>query len=83
MQVANMDVFIVMPETCMNTGVTAQGWILNERSLVKKNAPQLLRKFLMHPKWDATPIMLSGNTDCYQPAEQKYQINTRVARSVQ
>src|SRR5688572_25194626 len=42
--------------------------------LVKKNAPDLLRKFLMHPKWDASPIMLSGNTDCYQPAEQKYRL---------
>jgi DNA repair photolyase len=28
----------------------------------------------MHPKWDATPIMLSGNTDCYQPAEQQYRL---------
>jgi DNA repair photolyase len=42
--------------------------------IVKKNAAQLLRKFLMHPKWNAAPIMLSGNTDCYQPAEQKYRL---------
>ena len=42
--------------------------------IVKKNAPKLLRKFLMHPKWDATPIMLSGNTDCYQPAEQEFRL---------
>ncbi|RYF77379.1 MAG: radical SAM protein, partial [Chitinophagaceae bacterium] len=46
--------------------------------LVKKNAPELLRKFLMHPKWDATPIMLSGNTDCYQPAEQKFRITRQL-----
>jgi DNA repair photolyase len=45
---------------------------------VKKNAPELLRKFLMHPKWDATPIMLSGNTDCYQPAEQKFRITRKL-----
>jgi DNA repair photolyase len=45
-----------------------------QQILVKKNAPQLLRKFLMHPKWDATPIMLSGNTDCYQPAEQRFRL---------
>ena len=40
--------------------------------IVKKNAPDLLRKFLMNPKWDCAPIGLSGNTDCYQPAEKKY-----------
>src|SRR6185436_6593713 len=46
------------------------GLDFERKIIVKKNAPQLLRKFLMKPKWDATPIMLSGNTDCYQPAEQ-------------
>ena len=49
-----------------------------QKILVKKNAPQLLRKFLQHPKWDATPIMLSGNTDCYQPAEQKYRLTRQM-----
>jgi DNA repair photolyase len=28
----------------------------------------------MHPKWECAPIMLSGNTDCYQPAEQTYRL---------
>jgi DNA repair photolyase len=42
--------------------------------LVKKNAAELLRKFLMHPKWECVPIGLSGNTDCYQPAEKKFRI---------
>ena len=50
------------------------GMDFEQKIIVKKNAPQLLRKFLMHPRWDATPIMLSGNTDCYQPAEQKYRL---------
>lgn len=50
------------------------GLDFERKIIVKKNAPGLLRKFLMHPKWDATPIMLSGNTDCYQPAEQKYRL---------
>jgi len=50
------------------------GLDFERKIIVKKNAPQLLRKFLMNKEWDATPIMLSGNTDCYQPAEQKYRL---------
>src|SRR6478672_10549886 len=42
--------------------------------IVKKNAPDLLRKFLMNPKWECLPISISGNTDCYQPAEKKFRI---------
>lgn len=42
--------------------------------MVKKNAPQLLKKFLMNPKWECKPISISGNTDCYQPAEKKFRI---------
>ena len=41
-----------------------------QKIIVKKNAPQLLRQFLMNKTYECTPIMLSGNTDCYQPAEQ-------------
>ncbi len=46
--------------------------------LVKKNAPLLLRKFLMNPKWECVPISLSGNTDCYQPAERKFRITRQL-----
>jgi DNA repair photolyase len=46
--------------------------------IVKKNAPELLRKFLMHPKWECVPIGLSGNTDCYQPAEQKFRLTRQL-----
>ena len=46
--------------------------------LIKQNAPDLLRKFLMNPKWQPIPIMLSGNTDCYQPAEQKFRITRKL-----
>ena len=47
--------------------------------IVKKNAPELLRKFLMNPKWECVPISLSGNTDCYQPAEQKFRLTRQLA----
>jgi DNA repair photolyase len=45
-----------------------------KKIIVKRNAPDLLRKFLMNPKWECVPIGLSGNTDCYQPAEQKFRL---------
>src|SRR4028118_2376129 len=50
------------------------GLDFERKIIVKKNAAELLRKFLMHPKWECVPIGLSGNTDCYQPAEQKFRI---------
>ncbi|MEI6947922.1 PA0069 family radical SAM protein [Paraflavisolibacter sp. H34] len=50
------------------------GLDFESKILVKKNAPQLLRKFLMHPKWECVPLSIAGNTDCYQPAEQKFRL---------
>jgi DNA repair photolyase len=46
--------------------------------IVKKNAPELLRRFLMKPGWVCAPISISGNTDCYQPAEKKFRITRRL-----
>ena len=40
--------------------------------LVKEEAPALLREELSSPKWKPTPIVMSGVTDCYQPAERKF-----------
>ena len=37
--------------------------------LVKRNAVALLDEALSKPNWQASPLMLSGNTDCYQPIE--------------
>jgi DNA repair photolyase len=42
--------------------------------LYKKNAPDLLRKELAKKSWKVSPVMMSGNTDCYQPAESKLRI---------
>lgn len=50
------------------------GLDFERKIIVKKNAAELLRKFLMHPKWECKPISLSGNTDCYQPAEKKFRL---------
>lgn len=46
--------------------------------MVKKNAAQLLEQTLQHPKWQVSPIMLSGNTDCYQPCERKFGITRQM-----
>lgn len=42
--------------------------------LIKKSAPELLRNELNKKNHRASPIMLSGNTDCYQPIERKLEI---------
>ncbi|HVV03746.1 MAG TPA: PA0069 family radical SAM protein [Puia sp.] len=54
------------------------GLDFEQKIIVKKNAPELLRKFLMNPKWECLPISLSGNTDCYQPAEKKFGITRQL-----
>ncbi|MBD81186.1 MAG: radical SAM protein [Crocinitomicaceae bacterium] len=45
--------------------------------LVKKNAPDLLAQKLKSRFWKGESIMLSGNTDCYQPAEKKLEITRK------
>src|SRR5207302_149475 len=45
--------------------------------LVKPNAPELLRRELMSPSWQPQVLMLSGVTDCYQPAERRLEITRR------
>ncbi|UGU14211.1 PA0069 family radical SAM protein [Sinomicrobium kalidii] len=48
------------------------GLDFERRILVKKNAPQLLEEKLKNKNWKAHTVVLSGNTDCYQPAEQRF-----------
>src|SRR3989454_11716100 len=45
--------------------------------LVKENAPALLRRELMSPKWEPQVIAVSGVTDAYQPIERKLQLTRR------
>lgn len=46
--------------------------------LVKENAPELLRQTLEKKSWEVKPIVLSGNTDCYQPCERKFGITRQL-----
>jgi DNA repair photolyase len=42
--------------------------------LVKQRAPALLRAELAARKWKPEPILMSGVTDCYQPAERHFRL---------
>ncbi|RSK41435.1 PA0069 family radical SAM protein [Mangrovimonas spongiae] len=50
------------------------GLDFERRILVKKNAPKLLEDLLKKKSWQAQTIVMSGNTDCYQPAEKTFQL---------
>ena len=45
--------------------------------LVKENAPELLRRELLSPKWEPQVIAISGVTDAYQPIERRLQLTRR------
>ncbi|WP_020526712.1 PA0069 family radical SAM protein [Flexithrix dorotheae] len=50
------------------------GWDFESKIVVKENAARLLENQFLSKNWKPTPIMLSGNTDCYQPLEKKLEI---------
>jgi len=50
------------------------GLDFERRILIKKDAPKLLEKLLKKKSWKAKTIVMSGNTDCYQPAEKRFEI---------
>ncbi len=50
------------------------GLDFERKILVKKNAPQLLEEKLKSKNWKAVTIVMSGNTDCYQPCEKQFEI---------
>ena len=50
------------------------GLDFERKILVKPDAPELLAKTFRKKGWEVLPIMLSGNTDCYQPAEKRFEI---------
>ncbi len=53
------------------------GLDFESKILVKYEAPELLREELSKPRWRAEMICFSGNTDCYQPAEERLTITRR------
>jgi len=45
--------------------------------MVKTNAPELLREAFARRSWQGACVVFSGNTDCYQPLEAKYELTRR------
>ncbi|WP_423147611.1 PA0069 family radical SAM protein [Rubrolithibacter danxiaensis] len=50
------------------------GLDFERKIVVKRNAAPLLEEFFNKKGYKPVPIMLSGNTDCYQPIERKLRI---------
>lgn len=46
--------------------------------MVKEDAPELLEKAFQKKTWEPKTIVISGNTDCYQPVERKLKITRRL-----
>lgn len=54
------------------------GLDFEQKILVKHDAPKLLRRRLQSKNWVVSPIMFSGNTDCYQPAERQFELTRKM-----
>ena len=52
----------------------SSGLDFETKIMVKKRAPQLLRKELTARRWQPQPVAMSGATDCYQPAERHFRL---------
>lgn len=56
------------------------GMDFESKIIVKPEAPRLLEKEFLKKSWKPAPIMLSGNTDCYQPIERKLKITRQLLK---
>lgn len=56
------------------------GTDFERKIMVKKNAPELLEKFFQKRNYVPKTITLSGNTDCYQPAEREFEITRKLLK---
>jgi len=54
------------------------GLDFESKIIVKKTAPKLLEQHLIKLQGPVNPIFISGNTDCYQPAEKKFAITRKL-----
>lgn len=57
------------------------GLDFERKIIVKKNVVELLEKHFSQKNWKPKPIMLSGNTDCYQPIEREMELTKRILQT--
>ena len=60
----------------------SSGLDFESKIIVKQNVALRLEEQLIKPNWKVQPIMLSGNTDCYQPAEKQFKLTREVLKVV-
>ena len=58
------------------------GLDFEQKILVKQNIREALEKQFNKKGWEPLPIMLSGNTDCYQPIEKKLKLTRDILETV-
>ena len=54
------------------------GLDFERKIIVKKNIIELLEKTFSKKSWKPRPILLSGNTDCYQPIERDLEMTRKI-----
>lgn len=54
------------------------GLDFERKIIIKHNAPELLEQYFNKRNYQPVPIVLSGNTDCYQPVERKLEITRKL-----
>lgn len=57
------------------------GLDFERKILVKKNVIEVLEKTFSKKSWKPSPIMLSGNTDCYQPVEKDLELTRNILKT--
>jgi DNA repair photolyase len=53
------------------------GLDFESKIMVKRDAPRLLEEALRRKSWVPQTVAISGNTDCYQPAERLFRLTRR------
>ncbi len=57
------------------------GLDFERKIIVKKNVIEVLEKTFSKKSWKPKPIMLSGNTDCYQPVERDLELTRNILKT--